>query len=521
VDISGWIAHWSTWRPDQTALRFEDHSITYAELERQVALTAARLRAHGVRPGDRIGYLGPNCPELLELLFACSRLGAIFVPLNARMPPAELRVFVALTRPRLLIAESDRRQVAIDSFDDGAVDRVFSFAVGSGLPGFSDDAEPVAAGPGVPAAQPALIAFTSGTTGRPKGATFTHQNLMFNAFNAITAFGLTAADEILTAVPMFHVGGLLIHTTPALCAGATVTIHRQFDPGRLLEDVPHRRATLLASVPAMTFALAAHPEWDKADLSSLRCVVTGSTVVPRRAIDPWQRKGIPIVQVYGMTETCPVVTTMPPDSPRPAALSAGKPVLYHQIRIVGESGRDVGAGETGEIWIRGPSVMQGYWENPAATRDAFTDGWLRSGDLGRLDGHGYLHVVDRIKDIIIVEGSNVYPRDLEAVLGNCAGIREAAVVGRPDPALGEVPVACVVPAPGRSLTRTQVSGLFADRLAAYKHPRDVIFFDALPRNSTGKVDRIRLRDLVAQRISPETVSTPAEVGSAYDDPLER
>jgi fatty-acyl-CoA synthase len=494
VEISGWIAHWATWTPDKTALRFEGRATSYAELEREVALTAVRLRARGVLPGDRVGYLGPNCPELLQLLFACARLGAIFVPLNARMPPAELRVFVAHTRPRLLIAEQGLHQIALDSVDDG---RVLTFAVGGELPVPAGGAESMAADPRIDAAAPVLIAFTSGTTGRPKGATFTHENLTYNAFNGMTAFGLTSADEILTAVPMFHVGGLLIHTTPGLCAGATITIHRQFDPGMLLEEVPRLRITVLASVPAMTFALTAHPAWTNADLSSLRCVVTGSTVVPRRAIEPWQRKAVPIVQVYGMTETCPIVTTMAPDSPKQAALTAGKPVLYSQVRIVDESGWDVGVGETGEIWIRGPGTMRGYWENPQATRGAFSDGWFRSGDLGRLDDDGYLHVVDRIKDIIIVGGSNVYPSDLEAVLSNCADIREAAVVGRADEELGEVPVACVVSAPDRSLTREQVSGLFESRLAAYKHPRDVIFLEALPRNPTDKVDRIRLHDRVA------------------------
>jgi fatty-acyl-CoA synthase len=341
-----------------------------------------------------------------------------------------------------------------------------------------------------------LILFTSGTTGRPKGATFTHQNLAFGALNALTAFGLTAADEILTAVPMFHAGGLLIHTAPGLCAGATITIDRQFEPGQLLEEIQRQRITLLACTPAMTFQLAAHPAWTGADLSSLRCVATGSTVVAEGAIEPWQRKGASIVQVWGMTEACVIVTTMPPGSPPKTAFTAGKPVISQQIRIVDRSGSDVAIGEPGEIWIRGPSVMQGYWENEQATREAFHDGWLRSGDLGLLDEDGYLHIVDRLKDIIIVGASNVYPSDLEAVLDGCPDIREAAVVGKPDAELGEVPVACVVRTPGRPITSQQVIGLFEHRLASYKHPRDVIFLDALPRNATGKVDRRRLRDIV-------------------------
>jgi fatty-acyl-CoA synthase len=499
LDISGWIAHWAQWTPGKTALRFEGRCVGYAELARAVRRVAAWLGANGVSRGDRVAYLGPNCPELLELLFACARIGAIFVPLNARMPAAELRVFLAATRPRLVVAEDGFLDVALASAGEDRHDQVVTFAGAAEREGFAE-AERVRPDPGPDLAAPVLILFTSGTTGRPKGATFTQENMTFNALNVITAFGLTAADEILTAVPMFHSGGLFIHTTPGLCAGATVTIHRQFDPGTLLEDVQRYRVTLLACVPAMTFALAAHPAWDQADLSSLRSVLTGSTFVPRGAVEPWQQRGVPVMQGYGSTETCPVVTSLPAGSPGEMALTAGKPVLYHRVRIVDAAGRDVAAGEPGEIWIRGRSVMQGYWENAQATREAFQDGWFRNGDLGLFDEEGYLHIVDRIKDIIIVGSSNVYPSDLETVLGDCADIREAAVVGRRDDRLGEVPVACVVLVPGRSLTREQVIALFDGRLATYKHPRDVIFLDALPRNATGKVQKTVLRDLCADQL---------------------
>jgi fatty-acyl-CoA synthase len=245
---------------------------------------------------------------------------------------------------------------------------------------------------------------------------------------------------------MFHTGGLFIHTLPGLCAGATNTIHRGFDPGQLLDDVQRRRVTLLACVPAMTFALAAHTAWESADLSSLRYVFTGSTVVPRSAIEPWQRKGVWVGQGYGSTEACPTATARPPGSPPQAAFCAGKPTLYTQMRIVDESGRDVPLGQPGEVWFRGPAVMQGYWENQQATREAFWDGWFRNGDLGLLDRDGYLHIVGRLKDIIVIDGSNVHPSDLEAVLDGHAEIREAAVVGRPHGELGEVPASCPLPA---------------------------------------------------------------------------
>jgi fatty-acyl-CoA synthase len=494
-DISGWIASWAGWTPNETALRFEGRQVSYAELEHHVGSVAAWLRAGGVSTGDRVAYLGPNCPELLELLLACARLGAIFVPLNNRMPPAELRVLVEATRPRLLVAEQRFRQLALDSAEGRGAERVRTFQPGGEL-GHLDEPAKVPAVSEIDAAAPVLILFTSGTTGRPKGATFTHQNLAFDALNVLTAFGVTATDEILTAVPMFHSGGLLIHTLPGLCAGATTTIHRDFDPGHLLEEIQRQRITLLACVPAMTSALTSHPDWDAVELSSLRLVVTGSTIVPRRAVEPWQRKGVSVTQGYGMTETCVTATAMPPGSPPETAFTAGKPVVSTQIRLLDQSGSDVGTGEPGEVWFRGPAVMQGYWENEHANREAFRHGWLRSGDLGLIDEDGYLHIVGRLKDVIIVGSSNVHPSDLEVVLDGCPDIQEAAVVGRPDDHLGEVPVACVVPVPGHPLTPEQVINLFENRLAAYKHPRDVIFLEALPRNATDKIDRKRLHDIV-------------------------
>jgi len=495
MDISEWIAHWSNVTSAKTAVRFEGRAIDYATLERNVARTAALLRANGMSVGERVAYLGPSCPELLELLFACARLGAVFVPLNARMPAAELRVFLQLAGPAVVVADHDLRVVARDSCAEHARDRVIAFEPGSGLPAPAGGTAAAALDPGGAEGLPVLVAFTSGTTGRPKGATFTNANLIFNALNAITAFGLNAADEILTVVPMFHSGGLFIHTTPALCAGATVTIHRDFDPDRLLEDVARHHVSLLACVPAMTYALAAHSAWDKADLASLRWVVTGSTTVPTRAIEPWQRKGVPVTQGYGCTETSPIVTTRPARSPAETAATAGKPGLHQQVRIVDPSGTVLPPREPGQVWIRSPAMMQGYWNNPEATQEALRDGWFRTGDIGHWDDAGYLHIVDRIKDIIIVGSSNVYPSDLEAVLDSCPDIREAAIIARPDEELGEVPIACVVASPDAALTRQQVLTLFEGRLAAYKHPRDVIFFDALPRNATAKVDKPALRHL--------------------------
>lgn len=496
MDISAWTAHWSNWTPEKTALRFEGGSISYGELERRVAAVAGWLLARGVSRGDRVAFLGYNGPELLELLFACARLGAIFVPLNARMPAAELRVFMDQGRPRLVVAEQSLQAVAVECVAHVAGCAVRSFEPGHGLNHVSGGPSACMFDPQLDPTSPVLIAYTSGTTGQPKGATFTHQNLAANALAMVTALALTARDEVLNVAAMFHVVGLALLTLPALCAGATVTIHREFDPGRLLHDVARFGVTLLASVPAMTQALAAHPGWSDADLSSLRYILTGSTFVRRSGIEPWRQKGVAVLQGYGLTETLPGGgASVPPGDAPEKALTAGKPKMFHQLRIVDPAGREVPAGEPGEVWISGPCVMQGYWENPEATRAAFQDGWFRSGDVGFIDEEGYLHILDRMKEMIIVGVSNVYPADLEAVLTASPAIAEAAVVGLPDDELGEVPVAFVIRAPGASLTEEEALELFQDHLASYKHPRHVFFVDGMPRTAVGKIEKKTLRNL--------------------------
>jgi fatty-acyl-CoA synthase len=278
-----------------------------------------------------------------------------------------------------------------------------------------------------------------------------------------------------------------ILTTPALAAGATVTILREFDPGATLEEIERRAITLAIATPSMTKALVSHPRWDATDLASLRCVITGSTTVREDALAPWFDRGVCVL---------PVVTIVPVEDAHRLRATAGRPVLHCRVRIAAADGSAVQAGEVGEVLVQGPTVMPEYWRNPDATREAFhRDGWLRTGDAGFLDAEGMLSIVDRLKDIIIVGSCNVYPADVESVLASSPQIAEAAVVGRSDDELGEVPVAFVVLQESDGTTSADdVKRLFEGRLAAYKHPKDVIFVDALPRNVMGKVDGDRLRE---------------------------
>ncbi|MEY2512832.1 MAG: indoleacetate---CoA ligase [bacterium] len=497
-EISGWIAARARRSPDKLAIRFEDLEISYGAMEQRVAGLAGAL-AHGaaIAAGDRVAYLGHNAPELLDLLFACARLGAMLVPLSARMPAPELKAVLENTEPKALLAEAAFEQTASDAGTALGL-RVIPFGARNSagtLRALLDRAPPLPCDPDRGLQAALLIINTSGTTGPPKAAVLTHASLHFNALNVAAAIGINADDEVLANGPLSNTGPMNILTTPALAAGATVTIQREFEPAAMLEAIEREAITLAISPPAMTRALASHPRWDATDLSSLRCVITGSTTVHENAMAPWFERGVPVCQDYGLTETMPVVTVVPIGDAHRLRATAGRAVPHCCVRIAAADGSPVEREEVGEVLVQGPAVMREYWRNPEATRDAFhPDRWFRTGDAGSLDAEGVLRIVDRIKHIIIVGSYNVFPADLESVLASCPQIAQAVVVGRPDDELGEVPVAFVVPTEPGALSVEDVKALFDGRLAEYKHPRDVVFADDLPRNAMGKVDGEKLRE---------------------------
>ena len=318
----------------------------------------------------------------------------------------------------------------------------------------------------------------------------------FNAINSAATFDLTSQDRILTTLPMFHVGAMNIVTSPAVHVGASIMIHRRFDPAAALASIDAWKPTVFLSVPATALAIVSHPDWAKTDVSSLKCFCTGSSTVPEAVIRPWHERGIPVNQVYGATETGPCAITLRiEDGPRKMG-SCGKPTIHTEARLVDDKGRDVARGAKGEIWLRGPGLLKEYWNDAKATADSFSDGWFHTGDIGHQDEEGFYYVDDRKKDMVISGGENIYPAELENVLADCAAIAESAVVGRPDAKWGEIPVACIVRKRDAALSAVDVLALFAGRLARYKHPRDVIFMDSLPRNAMGKVMKFELRKMV-------------------------
>jgi fatty-acyl-CoA synthase len=497
MDLSDLIERNAAFAPDKIALRFAGSTLTYADLAARIATAARALKSGlGVGRGDRVAILAANHPDYLVLLYACARLGAMLVPLNWRLAvPEQLFILTnasvkalvvedafAAVVPPLTAALPDARIIGLDFAPRGGI----SFSA------LLDAASGDGRNPHVDTASPLLVVYTSGTTGRPKGAVLRQEALVWNGVMSQHMHDLTATDHVLTVLPMFHVGGLNIQTTPALHLGATVTIHARFAPDATLDAIDREHPTLIVLVPATMQALIEHPRWPDTDISSLRAVTTGSTQVPQALVDAVSARGVPVLQVYGSTETCPVAvyTRLAGDTSR--AGSTGLPGLVCEARIVDDAGRDLPLGQPGEVVMRGPNVFFEYWGDEAATREALRDGWYFSGDIGTRDADGYFFIHDRKKNMIISGGENIYPAEVERVLHAHPAVAECAVIGRPDARWQEVPVAYVV-----CRARVEAEALkqhVAGELARFKVPRDIVFVDSLPRNALGKVQHFRLKE---------------------------
>lgn len=491
MDLSHWIARHADFTPEKPALHFEGESLSYRKFHDRICGAAHLLATkYGVGVGDRVAFLGANCPDLLVLLFAAARIGAMVLPMNWRLAAAEHGYVLGDAAPVLLLHTTEFRaeaEAAIAGLDTASRPVLAEVA-----PGWEGAPDGVAVSRGEPASA-LLMVYTSGTTGHPKGAVLTQDALLWNAINAAHMHDLTSADHVLTVLPMFHVGGLNIQTLPALHAGASVTLHRRFDAGLCLDALTRVRPTLTVLVPATIQALIDHERWAETDISSLRMVTTGSSVVPLHLMETLHQRDVPAVQVYGSTETAPIAAYLRREDAVRKIGTTGKAALHCELRVVDEARADAAAGAAGEILVRGPSVLREYWRNEAATAAALRDGWFHTGDVGHFDEDGYLIFDERKTDVIVSGGENIYPAELELVLGEAPFIAAAAVVGRSDRRWGEVPVAFIEAAPGTAPDEEEVARLFENRLARFKHPREVLFVDQLPRNALGKVLKYKLR----------------------------
>jgi fatty-acyl-CoA synthase len=508
MDLSDLIARNADFTPGKPALRFSGRTLTYDAFAARVALTARALKSRlAIGRGDRIAILAANHPDYLVLLYACARLGAMLVPLNWRLAVPE-QVFILRDAAVKALVLEEAFSAVLAPFTEALPEARLvglDFAPPDG-PSFAEllaEATGEGRNPHIDFGCPLLIVYTSGTTGRPKGAVLRQEALLWNGVMSQHMHGLTAADHVLTVLPLFHVGGLNIQTTPALQVGATVTLHPRFAPEATLDTIAHHHPTLTVLVPATIQALIDHPRWADTDLSSLRAVTTGSTQVPQPLIDAVTTRGVPVLQVYGATETCPIAiyTRLGGDIGRPQ--STGLAGLVCEARIVDDGGREVAPGVTGEVVVRGPNVFFEYWGNDAATSEALRNGWYHTGDLGSRDAEGYFVIRDRKKNMIISGGENVYPAEIERVLNAHPAVIDAAVIGRPDAKWQEVPVAFVVCRAGASIDASRLKRHVLGQLARFKVPRDIFFVDELPRNALGKIQHFRLRE------QADTIAAPS------------
>jgi fatty-acyl-CoA synthase len=474
--LGSWPLRRALMSPDRAALVHGDRTVTYAELAVRVRRLAAQLRADGVSAGDRVGYLGPNHPAFVETMFATHLIGAIFVPFNVRLTLPELAYQVEDSGVRLLVhapgvTPPGPRTVALDGEYEPWLAR--------------GSAEPV----DVPVSpeDTALILYTSGTTGRPKGARLSHANLVWNTVNLLVGVDVRADEVTLVSAPLFHVAALGQTFLPTFVKGGCAVLMSSWDVDGCFDLVAAHGVTMMFGVPTMFADLAAAPRWAEADLSSVRTLMCGGAAVPESLIATYQARGLVFCQGYGLTEAAPGATFLEAGESVRKIGSAGVPAFFTDVRVVRADGADAAVDEPGEVVVRGPNVSPGYWGHPG------TEGWLHTGDVGRVDAEGHLYVLDRLTDMFISGGENVYPAEVENAIFAHPAVVEVAVVAVPDERWGEVGRAFVVCRPGTTVTHDELRAFLLARLAKYKIPARVEVVARLPRTGSGKVRKSELR----------------------------
>jgi fatty-acyl-CoA synthase len=455
--------------PAAPALHFGKVVFSRADFEAEIGRQRSAFVAAGLGAGHVVAWLGSNSPSMIAALFACERIGAVLLPLNWRLAAAELGAIVR----------------------HGGASRVFASAEHQALADrLQADLEPGAdTEPG-----DLLLAYTSGTTGRPKGALHTAARMRANAEAATAVQRIDTGTRALASLPLFHVGGLCIQTLPTLLAGGVVLLQPRFETAAWFDDVAQWRPSTTVLVPATMQALVSHPRWAAADLASLKFVNSGSQVVPRRLIDAFHARGVPVAQVYGATETGPVSIALDPDQAFAHPGKAGRAVPGVAIRLVGADGAALAPGAAGEVLVSGPNVMRGYHREH--DHPSFRGGWFHSGDLARVDADGFFEVVGRASELIISGGENIYPAEIENLVAALDGVADCAVVGLPDARWGEVPVLVVVAAAGAKFDPAAVRAALEGRLARFKQPQRIVLLDVLPKTALGKVQKAALAELL-------------------------
>ena len=506
IGLGQWFAQRAERSPSRRALSFEGRHWTYAEMKAEIDRIAAVLEDSGVVAHSRVAYLGFTHPTYYFTLFAAASLGAIFVPLTFRLAGPELAHIINDAQPHTLLVGTEHLAVIEGVRSQLACERYWC-AHGettdeSLLPCIANatNAIPVRTKPPVEvrAEDVAVIMYTSGTTGRPKGAMLTFGNLWWNNIADLYTLDVRPDDVMLLFGPLFHVAGLNAVNLALFMKGGHIVLHRHFEPGAILADIVREKITMFGAVPAMMLFLTRHPAFAQTDLSGVRIVFGGGAPFPEPLLKLLAAQGIAVQQGYGLTETSAVATMLTEEYALSKLGSVGKPHLLSQVRLIDGAGEVIDAPMMrGEICVRGPNVIPGYWRQPEATRAAIDDdGWLRTGDVGYMDSDGFLFVCDRVKDMILSGGENIYPAELESVLFAHPAVAEVAIVGEDDEDWGERVVAVVALKSGCSLALEELTDFCEGKLARYKLPRRLVVLPSLPRNAVGKVLKFQLRNSI-------------------------
>jgi fatty-acyl-CoA synthase len=496
MDASNLLTSRARLTPDKEALlELETGSrYTYAALNGRANRAANWLQTIGVGCGDRVSILAHNSIVYLDLFYGCAKIGAIFAPLNWRLAVPELVYIVNDCTPRLLLVGPEFAAIAQEMQPQITVDHMVTLASYGERLSTQSDAEP---------ARPAelngesahCILYTSGTTGRPKGAIIPQRQVVWNCINTAVSWELSAHDVSPIFTPLFHAGGLFAFMTPLLYLGGRIILAKEFDAAETLRVISQEKCTVILGVPTLFQMWLKSPQFATADFSQVHFFISGGAPCPPTLIEAWRTaKGVTFRQGYGLTEVGPNCFSMSDAESTPKTGSVGKPVFHSEMRLVDADGRDAPIGATGELLIRGPHVCSGYWQNPAATAQALRNGWFYTGDMARVDEDGFFSIAGRFKDMIISGGENVYAAEVEAAFLEHPGVAECALIGQPDEQWGEVGLMVVVTAVTQSPTADELIQFCAAKLARYKIPRHIIFTDALPYSPYGKVMKAELRE---------------------------
>ena len=484
--------------PERRALTFEGKTSTFEEFGQRIRKLAAVLRAGGVCRGDRVGYIGLNHPVFLEALYACSCLGAIFVPLNFRLTGPEMRYIANDAGIHTLLADNGLVSLVDQERDNLVCQRYISIEEDAinwePLEALMTASQPLQLIEQVDADEVAFIMYTSGTTGLPKGAMLTHGNLFWNSANSSYGEDFMGATT-LTCAPLFHIGGLNVTTLPSLARGIEVVLIRSFDAAEVLAALEKYSVSSMFGAPTMFLMMSQHETFATTDLSHIGAFVVGGAPVPVPLINLYSERSVRFCQGYGLTETSPFATMLETSMALKKVGSAGRPPMFTEVRIVDGENKPLPAGKHGEVCVRGPNVLKGYWNRPEATADAIdVQGWFHSGDIGYFDDQGYLFLCDRVKDMVISGGENVYPAEVESILYGHSAVVEVAVIGLLDEKWGEAVTAVAVVKEGSTLELEELREFASQSLAKYKLPSRLYFLDELPRNPAGKVQKFKIKD---------------------------